>query len=529
MTTTEKQDARVAPITRSLILQHLWSPGRYENAKQTWFPNGTDHSEIVDCVINIESKNSFLSVDNNLEDMRAWLDTQCDVEKAQVDWSPDYEREINTTAEGLNTSALERIRRGHGPRSSRFEDLLWPLRIRNPPNSSPRFSKRPRSETYSSMQEVLLTWNKHVASADDNFTAREVSIEAMHGRIAFLNMALSHRRSADAHDDSLRKLLHCIHAYHPETASFKTKDPFDLITILLAHIGFSVPDVDDDLKYIMFYTLVAERVNAAHIANAGTRHMLSQNVAIAKANKQAGRAWKYERALNEWVRSEFERNCNMIAEEVKVARQNVHLKALKDLQNLVVLQIAQKTVLRDKIAGEKLLSDNLNSASAWLKTGQEIWDSATTHLENMVEYLDELSATCNVAASSSEGMASINQALVLTRAMEFVGLDLKHASDAERQLVVAERMANPSTIVMMGSTIEGITETRIKARELFESLGKMDSKLAELMEATEAVLQQYEGLARLVDSDSIPFLESDFDSEGEEYVPLLIQERPELG
>jgi hypothetical protein len=348
MVSTYKHQEHTA-ITRSLILQNVLGSDSdsdddsgldcsLDSLISSWHTDTTIKADE-----HVEDDGS-LPIGASLEDTIAWLDAQCGAEQARFDSVQDSKCQPESGQaghdrpnRGPDTAVLNRIRRGHGPRSSKFEDLLWPLRLNT---SAGRFSERPRKESSEAMAEVLLNWNMHVASAYDDPDTRIDLIDAMQARVHFLNRILSHRRSADAHDDTSRKLLRAIHAYRPETADFETQDTCNLLTVILAHIGFAIPDIDQELKYLIFYTLVAERVHMAHVANADTRRRLEENISIAKKRRDRENVVKYEQKLIDWSLGVFENNCDIITSRVKIARRNVELKALEELQALTVLQTA---------------------------------------------------------------------------------------------------------------------------------------------------------------------------------------------
>lgn len=506
MTTTDK-----ALITRLLVPQNMWQSNGNEDYEHIYSPNRLASSERTDSVTK-ESENKedldSLPFGASLEQIKTWLDTQCETEQTCIDWTVDYDHKPQDHTEEHevfdkrpNTAILDRIRRGHGPRSSKFEDLLWPLRTDKSEGAS-RFSKWPRKESFKAMAEVLLKWNKHVACTYKDVEAREALMHAMRGRIAFFDRALSHRRSADAHDDSSRKLLRAVYIYRPETIIFGTKDPFDLLTITLAHIGFAIPDFDHELEYLMFYTLVIERSRMAHVANAGIRHKSEEKIADSKRRRDTERAAMYERKISDWNRNVFQKNCNIVAERIKVARRNIELKVSEELQTLTVLQIAQKVISRDIISKRSPPAKDLSSSSASWAKQMDACSATEVILERIVrEHMDDLNASAKVVSQINADMKDINRTRVLTRAMKFAGLDLKNVSETARRRVVEERMANPGTLIMMGNAIKGITETKIKATNMLEAVVKIDDRLEELLDAAKVAYGKYEELTWVIDSE----------------------------
>jgi hypothetical protein len=511
MVLTNKRQQSTAPITRSLVLQNvLEADSDYDGGLFCSSDSLTNSWHSYAAIENDEHVeiNGSLPPGASFEDIFTWLDVQCETEQARLDCVPEEEcqsgyhpQKHNQLIQGPETAVLDRIRRGYGPRTSKFEDLLCKLRI-NTSGDSPGFSKRPRKESYEEMKHVLLYWNNHVASAYDDPEARIALVHAMYARVSFLHRILSHRRSADAHDDTSRKLLHAIHAYRPETADFETQDTCNLLTIILAHIGFAIPDIDQELKYLIFYTLVTKRGYMAHTANADTRHKLEEKIANAIRRRDSESATKYERKMSDWTRGVFEKNCDIIASRVQTARRNVELKTLDELQTLTILQTAQKIVLDERLSKRKPPSQLLIPRSTWLPIHSHACVAADAGLEDVVEtHITDLLASVKVVAQNTADMEYVARARILTRALKFAGLDLKNVSEAERRRVVQERMANLGTVSMMGNAVEGITETKDKAREMVEAMGKMEVKLEEMLKSAEGVGAEYGELAKLVDSD----------------------------
>jgi hypothetical protein len=503
MVLTGKHQENTAPITRSLVLQSVLEVDSDDDSELTYSLDTLTSSWHTDTTTkNDESvdENGSLPLHATLEDTLTWLDIQCEAEQARLDCvleehcRPDYRpQKHDHLNRGLNTAVLDRIRRGYGPRSSKFEDLLWPLRI-NTFTGTERFSKRPRNESCEVMTEVLLNWNKHVASAYDDPEARIALIHAMYARVSFLDRILIHRRSADAHDDTLRKLLHAMHAYRPETADFETQDTCNLLTIILAHIGFAIPDIDQELKFLIFYALVTERGHMAYTANVNTRRKLEEQIAHARRRRDSESVARYERKMSDWSRDVFEKNCDIIASRVKTARRNVKLKALEELQTLTILQTAQKIVLDERLFKGKSPSQLLVPQSTWLPACLSACVAADASLEDvMQEDMTDLLASAKAASKNTVDMKYITRARILTRALKFAGLDLKTISETERARVVEERMANPGTVSMMGDVVEGIMETKHKARDVIEAMGKVETKLGEMLKKVENVGKEYVG------------------------------------
>lgn len=529
MTTHSKHGENAAPITRSLVLENVLDTGEGDDHAST---DGFDslrscqnlHSSLESSHHHVEDNNT-LPLGATLKELRAWLDVQCEEEQARADWNHEYERQVedhtredDANSKGLNTHILSRIKNGHGPRSSKFEDLLWPLRM---DGTAPRFDKKPRKETRQEMEEVLQNWNKHVGVPIEDSKAREALIEAMYVRIDLLDRA-SHRSSADVHDETSRKLVHAIWAYRLETVNFQSQDTCNLMTIVLGHLGYAIPNIDQELKYLMFYTLVAERQYLANIANASTTRKLERNIAEAKLRGDADNVGKYERQMNHWGLAIWQNNCGVIADRVKTARRNVELQGLKELQELTVLQTAQKIALQERISRGDPLSNLYIPRSTWLPEYVVACDAATTALtQSANKNLSDILASLKIATRNIDTMEDITHARILTRAIKFAGLDLKELSEAEKKRVVKVRMVHPSTVNMMRDAYQAMKETKEKGRETVVVVGDMDGKLEKVLRQVEAANKEHAELARLVEGD--PMMVPGIDTDGKlEWEDVLV-------
>jgi hypothetical protein len=501
---------RATTITRSLVLRYLRDSdddGDDTDSELNHSLGSATSSQSVPCGVEDGNDTGEDVLPASLQQIKAWLDNECKIEQARVEPTAEYEHSSMTREEahlgsvqGPDTSILHRIRKKYGPRPSQFEDLLFPLRIGDSEQIS-RFGKRPRKETSQALEEALRKWNRHITSSRDNLQARESLMEALQDRIAFLDGTVSHRRSADAHEDSLRRLLHAIHAYRPETAAFETKDPIDILILILAHIGFAVPDIDNELKYSVFYTLITERGRMAHAANAGTKRQIDEKIAEVKRQGCVDEIEKYEKRAREWAYAVFRKNCDTITDRVKTARRNIQAKSTQDLSSLVVLQAAQKAALEDKISNHSIRPIGRASRALLLADRGAACTAASTELRCLASTtLSALESSLAFAAQNTAAMERTSRVRILARALKFAGLDLKNVSDFRRRQVIAERMANQvGTGLMMGSAAEALEEVRINARATVEVMGSVEVMLEEVEEAAEAACEEYEAMLRLVE------------------------------
>jgi hypothetical protein len=332
---------------------------------------------------------------------------------------------------------------------------------------------------------------------------RQLLIAAMYARVEYLDGSLRYRRSADAHEIASRKLLHAIHVYRLETVHFSTTDTCDLMTIILAHVGYAIPDVDVELKHLMFYTLVTERQYLAHVANATSTQKLEKQVMEAKRIKDTASVEKYERQMKNWGLAIWQNNCDTIAERVKIARRNVELKTLKELEELTILQTAQRLVLQERISRGTPRSERLIPRSTWLPEYSEACNMALTALNQAADdHLSEFFTSLKIVTQDIAGMQDVAHARILSHAMKFAGLDLhKDTADLERFRIVKARLAHPGTMTMVLDVVEAIRETKVKSKEINDALDKMEGKFEEVLEAAEVVERQCGELLKLLEGD----------------------------
>jgi hypothetical protein len=490
------------PISRSLILQHLRILN-VENDREL-NRNSPPICEWVAVEPNEADDYGIKCPDTSLEEMQNWLTTQSKIEQARADWTPGNEpfrEDTHLRTLSLDTAVLDRIRQGEGPREPTFDDLLAPLR-QTVVEDFKRDESTSTEETYEEMKEVLLNWNRQVANVPEDTKARNALEDAMHGRIAFLETAFTRRLSADAHEDSSRKLLHTIHVYRPETASFQTQDLNNLLTIILAHSGFADPDVDDNLKQLMIRVLLTERGYMAEIANARYIRKFEEDIIKAKRRGLVEEVAKLELKYTTWKSDLFARNAKVIINKIRGTRRAIECKQLMDVQELNILHAAQKLALLETTAKQDPSERYHMLKSAWLTDAQHACDRADAQLQAAAsQRLSDLDAYSDGAAYEIEAMEDINNARVLTRARKFAGRDLKDVTATERDRIVQKRMSHPATTTMMSDAVADMTEIKNKAKDVFNQVSSIEGQLEDMLDAAIVSYKAYGGMAGLLAED----------------------------
>ncbi|KAH7066685.1 hypothetical protein BKA63DRAFT_522960 [Paraphoma chrysanthemicola] len=448
-----------------------------------------------------------LAENASLDDVRTWLDIQAKKELSRVDWTSEYDRQRNRAGprpendnffEGLDIKVLERIRRRKGPRPARFEDLLAPLRL----HGAPTQHRRPIKESYQEMAAVIQTWNQHVAPLEEDLQARETLMITLRERIRFLNTSIHRRHSADAHERTSRHLLAAVHAYRTETATFESKESPDLLIIILAHVGFAIPDIDDDLKYLIFYTLVTERLASAHAVNAERRAHLEANIAKARQAQELSLVDISKKKLRDWVNNGFRHEAEVIASRIKATRRRVWMKGVVDLPDLVVLQIAQRVALETALANPNPnIRVNAEAVSEHRAALLHTLESTSGPIDPAILHnLDDTLLHATAALETVSNMRNNNHARVLTRAIKFAGYDLH---ESEREEIVARRMAHPDTARMMRDAVEGMMEAKEMAGRMVENLEMIDNEVEAMKQRVERLWEGYERLEGLVEGKDV--------------------------
>jgi hypothetical protein len=493
-------------ISRRIILRQLWD-----------FYEDDDHIQEQDSDLDDDSSSDSLAESTNTDDecllaspeanlgeLWEWLDSEGDKECARIDRSSEYVHcegdagRPNTLDHGLNTAVLERIRQGKGPRRAKFEDLLAPLRLDI--DAKPRKNKKIHKQTYGDMKGVLVDWNKHVADPGDDLKARDALLAAMRGRISFLKKIAVHRSTADAYDDTSGKLVHAIHVYRPETAAFHTKDPSDLLIIILAHIGFIKPDIDDELKHLIFHALVMERNYNARKFNRNFIRGQEKKILGAKQSGDQQAVKKYEGRLRDWEYGLFLKSGNKLIEKIKFARRGVEQNCFKGMRQLRILQAAQAIALAEKTTKLDSLSRDHLVTSMWLADAQNDCNAADADLERTVaERLEDLDRYFDVAERRVDDMRRDSRVRILTRARRHGGHDLADRTRAERNCIVKDRMTDHGTTQMMSDAVVAVIDVRSKAGDMLEQVIDINVLLAAMMDAAKASYRAYDELALFIE------------------------------
>ena len=443
-----------------------------------------------------------------LEDVLARLDELCLEERGPFlnadedsnwDWYREITAELHADELRMDTTILERIKTGNGPRDKIFEDLLAPLR------SEPLAPEAEESEA--DVLKVLLAWNKRIAdSHNDDLTTRQAFTAALVERINVVDrvLAIVSDDKNSNHDDktgqngilepSRRRLLKAIHEYRPETRNFRNQNPFDMLVIMLAHVEqqeFEVAN-KDDCMYLIFKALNGqEQLKNRFNREKQRRSYKSQREDAERDNNQD----EVRRCTTKWRVSNkrlAERTRQKLMTRIQRARNELRKVGLDELLKLAVLQSAQPHAERENDPDTPPWKDIFGKC-----TQADDYDTLKDKLE---KHFPDMEATLEATADKVQDMKTTHN-LVLSRTVKFAGADLQGRDEAERKRIITARLNDPVTARIMEETLEGMLNTHLVATQTLVNLERMEEPMSELLAAATTKHDDLTELACLINRD----------------------------
>ncbi|KAF2123442.1 hypothetical protein P153DRAFT_401922 [Dothidotthia symphoricarpi CBS 119687] len=455
------------------------------------------------------------SADAILARTRSWLDAKCLQEQASADWAPEFSRERWSTFQeqegsihgspAIDTTILERIHAGRGPRDPSYEvDLLAAVRLEPVEmieGPEPEYVR----ETYKATSKVLLEWNLHISADKYDPELSKALVGVLNERVRLfgeVQKGTANPTILNKTSDSSRQIIQALCALRPEVARFSTLNPTTILYILWAYIGRAVPDMDDDLKYATMRVLLGERLLMSSVKNKRRREMMEDDI---KTSRQRGEMIRVQRLEEE--RSKEERIlCEAAKTEtrqrIKYARRGVREEALRELQQLTLLQAAQKWAFGDK------------TIPPWTGLHQACADADTNLRRTLLQKADDLDASCHALDANADLFRRLHRK-VLTRALKFVGRDL-NCDDATREKVIKERMNDPDTLRMMIEVNADLAGQKQAAGQLHEQMDMVEASLNPLLDAAKVQYRAHDGLSRVLNCEQSLSVSGDFDAEMQE-------------
>ncbi|KAI4942637.1 hypothetical protein J4E91_010032 [Alternaria rosae] len=455
--------------------------------------------------------------DIDLEDIKARLDDLCRAEHASCLPHSDIDEEVadgklyrnvatalRAVESGMNTSILERIRNADGPNDRVFDDLLAPLR------SEPLLLGTEESEEH--MLDAMLTWNKRVAEKHNNDpTKRQTFVATLRERVKVVDEILAivgdNRNSNqdnetgqnDILEPSQRRLLKAIHAYRPETKSFKNQDPFDMLVIMLASIrqeGFELADKDDGI-YLALKVLSGQEQLEHRFDREKKRRAYQRKKNDAEESDDAEEVRQCEMKWRAYNKKLAERARQGLMAKIQCARKNLRTAGIDELLDLAVLRSAQPRASREAHPGVNtpLLAEILDKCAQ-----ADDYDNLN---HEFAEHFPHLETKLEVTANNARDMNTVHD-MVLFRMVKLAGADLRGLDKVERERLMTARLNDPVTATVIEETLEGVADTRRAAKQVLEQLGLIGQPIRELLEALTTKRDDLAELTRLINREECP-------------------------
>jgi hypothetical protein len=479
----EHNDKEIS-ITRALVLNALHDPGITDstlNSEQCCAIARTAAQGTHDKAITTSTLPS-----GNLREVRAWIETLCDAEQASIHWSSEYEyRTIDTgksrtSRPGPDTEILRRIRRGDGPRKRVYEDLLAPLRSKGPGKT--RESENPyANESYEDMRNVLKAWNRRVSGEIENDTeGRQMLARAITERDTALSEEEKGIHDVEALQHSSQHMLDALKVLRPEVASFKNQDPLGILMIMWVNVRATIPDMDDELKYLTMKAIVREVVSQSQLTNRRKRLAIESRIWAARLLGDMTEVERLKARLGAFDRKVFEVAIKRLIDKIRLGRRVLMKEALKGLQDMTVVQAGQKWAAYSK-------------QTATLMEQSNTCAEADDNLQLICcQGLEELEGLAYVAQINLSKLADLS-ASSMSRALE-PGVASINGSTAEDKV----QLNWHDLVIHYEGSIADIVAARGEARNLLKRMRKMESALDRVLTAAQTQYREYDGLLGLV-------------------------------
>ena len=471
-------------ISKTLIRQHLEDPDVADDIEPNTtspelpHPGGT----VPRCA----------SADNLLS-CKSWLDQLCEHEQDQIDellgndsnlpaglndkYTSQASERYGKSADfsSLDTTVLQRIREGRGPRDVIPEDLLATFRDNRPQNRG--------AETYGEMRKVLVSWNERMSGGSkEDEDARKVLKTAIETRTKLLKSfyhGLDRRRVLE---ESSAELLQGLTALRPEIADFKNQDPSDILIMMWANVRIAIPDLDDELQLLTMKALINEVESKSHMKNADKLSGLARSLSVARLEQDTAEVERLKTKMQAFEQKMRETVVKKVIDKIKVMRKDLMRVKLKELQQLTKLQAAQKWAAHAKLRDSRH-GQNLSRAC----------DHADGKLQRVLQQqVPELKAHVQVIRNNANVLASMSTSL-LFRAME-AGFFLED----EHSSTLVE-LAKGEVKAYVTGTIADMLDAREEAAKLLDRMGVVESHLDVLLDAAKNQYRTYDGVLGLLD------------------------------
>jgi hypothetical protein len=469
---------RVKPITRALILEQLRDfDGEDDPYKQVSWADDAPGAGYKD-------DSALVDLEPSLQEARNNLKVQCEEQQSMADWELEYPHQPASHRPSfipgfvVGMATLKRIAQGQGPRPKEYDDLIAPFRRPVEDEDSKSNASSYIEETYEEVLQILLEWNKSVSLVQDLERERQELLDALDERNRFVDDAQK-RKDVELLNQPTPRIQKALHTFRPETVSFQNQQIYDLLIMLVANLRVAKPDIDDELKFAIFQTIIKEATMRL-LFEKSFREEKRRVVGICKPALHAGDNDEVLRLMEPVRKLERENKFQRIKEIVdntKFARQDLYQKVLVALQDLAVLQAAQLEAASD------------------LRLPQVIFAKINESTHHTDEELLEVEDRCEGDVKSIDMMLSLTGDC-LRRTKKFAALDI--ADPEERMIVKQERMENPRTAEMMMTVVEDTQIVREVSGLVRDHMTKMEASLETILAAANKQFRIYEGGLQVV-------------------------------
>lgn len=415
-----------------------------------------------------------------LEDMRKQLAALADQEQMAIDWSPEYSNEqikgSTPQPAGMNTEVLERIALAKGPRPSKRDDILKPLR---------GGSTQPAEESYNELRSMLQEWNRKVLlkryGPYEKPNERDNFLVALKEHISVLAKDQKSEIARKEFMQSLSFLRAALHAFRPEAQIFENQSVYTMLAALIANTMVADPDIrtDLELREMVLRTMLAEA--RYHID--GDIGMMKRRVRLeiedARRNKDKKELARLKEAKYEINTEEFREGCRILLQDLRTARMALFKKTLEDMKDLCVLHAAEKGCSEDL----------LESTFTTMYEQCEKTEAETQRVFNA--QMDTLDLVCDANQSNLDVLRNLADDC-LRRARKFSARDIK--DPVQRAQVLAERLMHPGTAEMMFKVREETDFLKDASKLVLQRMPDIEHALEKILQAAKGQLQAYDAL-----------------------------------
>lgn len=450
-----------------------------------------------------------------LRDTRNWLESLAQRERKKTNQVPEYTfRRIVVDPEGsvfpflapgegvesdtpqailvkspglaLDTSVLDRIREGRGPRDFEPEDLVAKLRVGTSADTSSTCStfSSEEEETYQGLLDVLFNWNRHVGQYKGLVKERKELLDALEERNHLITDIERGHKKSELLEKEISRLKRALKVFRPELATFEDQRVGAHLVMMVANFRIAIPDIDDELKYALIKTIAREVRLAIHFEKEYVARR-AQLRALAKATGSSEEVQRLAQKRLDLNAEVWSLTCAKTIDIIKEARTELCERVLEDLNDLVAQQAGQKWAAYDASLASTCLPDTE-------------WEEAQHTLRQTInKSLGPLEDMREVASFNIEEMKRLNRNCI-GRTIKFAALDVH--DPIAREHVRKERLEEPATARMMMKVVEEAKVMQDMSHFLSGRMETLENSLETALAAANAQLRAYDGMLAAVDS-----------------------------